>query len=135
MRASSQMTIEATLAPHKKTRRRRLSRGHSSFSLLLLLHHSPSADESRKELLTANLDADQIALPHSMIAAIFCPEQGLIQRLEINGCSLLRSSVLRQDPVVHLEPVHSFLVECSGATRQHSSRGRMVMMSKALVLG
>jgi hypothetical protein len=38
---------------------------------LLLLHHSPSADESRKELLTANLDADQIALPHSMIAAIF----------------------------------------------------------------
>jgi hypothetical protein len=61
MRASSQVTIEATLAPHKKARRRRLSRGHSSFSLLLLLHHSPSADKSRKELLTANLDADQNA--------------------------------------------------------------------------
>jgi hypothetical protein len=42
-----------------------------TFHHFLLLHHSPSADESRKELLTANLDADQIALPHSMIAAIF----------------------------------------------------------------
>ena len=25
-----------------------------------------------------------------------------------------------QDPIVHLEPVHSVLVECWGATRQHS---------------
>jgi hypothetical protein len=71
MRASSQVTIEATLAPHKKARWRRLSRGHSSFSLLLLLHHSPSADESRKGLLAANLDADQIALPQSVYGAGF----------------------------------------------------------------
>jgi CRP-like cAMP-binding protein len=70
MRASSRVTIEATLAQHKKARRRRLSRGHSSFSLLLLLHHSPSADESRKEPLTANLDADQIALPQSGMATL-----------------------------------------------------------------
>jgi hypothetical protein len=70
------MTIEATMAPHKKARRRRLSRGHSSFSLLLLLHHSPSGDESRKELLTANLDADQIAA--FCDRRNFCPEQALI---------------------------------------------------------
>jgi hypothetical protein len=118
MRASSRVTIEATLAPHKKVRRRRLSRGHSSFSLLLLLHHSPSADESRKEPLTANLDADQIALPQSVIVAIFVREQALrsiqIHRLQINGCSLLRAII--QNPIVHLEPVYSVLVECLGAT-------------------
>jgi hypothetical protein len=119
------VTIEATLAQHKKARRRRLSRRHSSFSLLLLLHHSPSADESRKEPLTANLDADQIALPQSVIVAIFVREQALrsiqIHRLQINGCSLLRSSVSQkmaiiQNPIVHLEPVYSVLVECLGAT-------------------
>jgi hypothetical protein len=118
MRASSRVTIEATLAQHKKARRRRLSRGHSSFSLLLLLHHSPSADESRKEPLTANLDADQIALPQSVIVAIFVREQALrsiqIHRLQINGCSLLRAII--QNPIVHLEPVYSVLVECLGAT-------------------
>jgi hypothetical protein len=105
MRASSRVTIEATLAQHKKARRRRLSRGHSSFSLLLLLHHSPSADESRKELLTANLDADQIALPQSVIVAIFVREQALrsiqIHRLQINGCSLLRFSEDGDYPKFH----------------------------------
>jgi hypothetical protein len=112
------VTIEATLAQHKKARWRRLSRGHSSFSLLLLLHHSPSADESRKEPLTANLDVDQIVLPQSVIVAIFVREQALrsiqIHRLQINGCSLLRAII--QNPIVHLEPVYSVLVECLGAT-------------------
>jgi hypothetical protein len=86
--------------------------------MLLLLHHSPSADESRKEPLTANLDADQIALPQSVIVAIFVREQALrsiqIHRLQINGCSLLRA--ITQNPIVHLEPVYSVLVECLGAT-------------------
>jgi hypothetical protein len=40
-----------------------------------------------------------------------------------------------QDPIVHLEPVYSVLVECSGATSaKHKRRGRLVMI-KALVLG
>jgi hypothetical protein len=110
------VTIEATLALHKKARRRRLSRGHSSFSLLLLLHHSPSADESRKELLTANLDADQIALPQSVIVAIFVREQALrsiqIHKLQINGCSLLRFSEHGDYPKSHCTSRTSLLSPC-----------------------
>jgi hypothetical protein len=45
--------------------------GTQAFHFCYLLRHSPSADESRKELLTANLDVDQIALPQSVIVAIF----------------------------------------------------------------
>jgi hypothetical protein len=111
--AISPLTNEPRVVLHKRAQWRRLSQRHSTFSLLLLLHHSPSAGESRKELLTANLDADQIALPPSVPdencddqqpihkfhrATRILTVQGLInsdsQRLQINGCSLLRS-VLR----------------------------------------
>jgi len=65
-----------------------------------------------------SLNADQIALPQSVIVAIFVREQALgsiqIHRLQINGCSLLRAII--QNPIVHLEPVYSVLVECLGAT-------------------
>ena len=119
MRASSRVTIEATLAQHKKARRRRLSpRALKLFIVATPSPLTPSADESRKEPLTANLDADQIALPQSVIVAIFVREQALgsiqIHRLQINGCSLLRAII--QNPIVHLEPVYSVLVECLGAT-------------------
>jgi hypothetical protein len=56
------MTIEATLAPHKKARQRRLSQGHSSFSLLLLLRQSPSA-VMKVEKSFSQLTLMQIKLP------------------------------------------------------------------------
>jgi hypothetical protein len=55
------MTIEATLAPHKKARQRRLSQG--ALKLFIVATPSPitlCCDESRKELLTALM---QIKLP------------------------------------------------------------------------
>jgi hypothetical protein len=108
------MTNEARVVPHKRAQRRRLSQRHSIFSFLLLLHHPPSAGESRREVFTAHLDADQIAVPQ------FVQDENC-DGLQINGCSLLRA--ISKVPLYISNQLAQSSLNVTGATSvQHTRR-------------